>query len=400
MRISTAFSFQRAVQDVQNNLVEIGKLQTQIGSGKKLLRPSDGPTESARSVDLNQAISRLDQFERNRNFADQKLGLVDATLTSVNNVLQRVRDLAIQANSSGQTNETRAIIRTEIEQRLNELLDYANTRDGGGDYLFAGGKGKTQPFSLTAGGTVYSGDQSPLNLQISSNRTIDVGESGYEVFQNIRNGNGTFTVGLNTANTGGGTISAGGVLDFSSYQPHDFNIVFTSPTTFDVVNTTTATTVLTAQPYTSGAAITFNGVQVAISGDVQTGDQFSIQASRNQDLFQTLSNLISTLSINPSSSSNEAQLQQGLQTALGDIDQAIGNILTTRTSVGTRQNSLESASQESASTKLVLQQTLSEVEDVDLTDAISKLTFEITTLEAVQATFARVQQLSLFNFLR
>ena len=139
MRISTAFSFQRAVQDVQNNLVEIGKLQTQIGSGKKLLRPSDGPTESARSVDLNQAISRLDQFERNRGFANQKLGLVDATLTSVNNVLQRVRDLTIQANSSGQTNETRNIIKTEIEQRLNELLDYANTRDGGGDYLFAGG---------------------------------------------------------------------------------------------------------------------------------------------------------------------------------------------------------------------------------------------------------------------
>lgn len=400
MRISTAFSFQRAVQDVQNNLVEIGKLQTQIGSGKKLLRPSDGPTESARSVDLNQAISRLDQFERNRSFADQKLGLVDATLTSVNNVLQRVRDLAIQANSSGQTNETRNIIKTEIQQRLNELLDYANTRDGGGDYLFAGGKGKTQPFALTAGGTVYNGDQSPLNLQISSNRTIDVGESGYEVFQNIRNGNGTFLADLNAANNGGGTISAGGVVDFSSYQPHDFNIVFTSPTTFDVVNTTTAATILTAQPYTSGAAINFNGIQVEISGDVQTGDQFTVQASRNQDVFQTLTDLINTLSINPSNASNEALLQQGLQRALGDIDQAIGNVLSTRTSVGTRQNSLDSADQESASTKLRLQQTISEIEDVDLTDAISKLTFEITTLEAVQATFARVQQLSLFNFLR
>lgn len=400
MRVSTAFYFQRAVQDVQNNLVEIGKLQTQIGSGKRLLRPSDGPTESARAVDLNQAIARLDQFERNRGFANQKLGIVDATLTSVNNVLQRVRDLAIQANSSGQTNETRAIIKTEIEQRLSELLDYANTRDGSGDYLFAGGKGKTQPFSLTPAGTVYNGDQSPLNLQISSNRTIDVGESGYEVFQAIRNGNGTFLADLNAANTGGGTISAGGVVDFSSYQPHDFNIVFTSATTFDVVNVTTATTILSAQPYTSGAAINFNGVQVEISGDVQTGDQFSVTASRNQDIFQTLTNLISTLDINPSNSANEAQLQQGLQQALGDIDQAIGNILSKRTSVGTRQNSLDSADQESESAKLSLQQTLSEVEDLDLTDAISKLTFEITTLEAVQATFARVQQLSLFNFLR
>lgn len=400
MRISTAFSFQRAVQDVQNNLVEIGKLQTQIGTGKKLLRPSDGPTESARSVDLNQAISRLDQFERNRGFANQKLGLVDATLTSVNNVLQRVRDLTIQANSSGQTNETRNIIKTEIQQRLNELLDYANTRDGGGDFLFAGSKGKTQPFALTASGTVYNGDQSPLNLQISSNRTIDVGESGYELFQNIRNGNGSFLADLNAANLGGGIISAGGVVDISSYQPHDFNIVFTTPTTFDVVNTTTATTILSAQPYTSGAAINFNGVQVEISGNVQTGDQFTVDASRNQDIFQTLTNLVNTLGVSPSDPANEAQLQQGLQRALGDIDQAIGNVLSKRTSVGTRQNSLDSADQESESTKLSLQQTLSNVEDLDLTDAISRLTFEITTLEAVQATFAKVTQLSLFNFLR
>lgn len=400
MRISTAFSFQRAVQDVQNNLVEIGKLQTQIGTGKKLLRPSDGPTESARSVDLNQAISRLDQFERNRSFANQKLGLVDATLTSVNNVLQRVRDLTIQANSSGQTNETRNIIKTEIQQRLNELLDYGNTRDGGGDFLFAGSKGKTQPFALTASGTVYNGDQSPLNLQISSNRTIDVGESGYELFQNIRNGNGSFLADLNAANLGGGIISAGGVVDISSYQPHDFNIVFTSPTTFDVVNTTTATTILSAQPYTSGAAINFNGVQVEISGNVQTGDQFTVEASRNQDIFQTLTNLVNTLGVSPSDPASEAQLQQGLQRALGDIDQAIGNVLSKRTSVGTRQNSLDSADQESESTKLSLQQTLSDVEDLDLTDAISRLTFEITTLEAVQATFAKVTQLSLFNFLR
>ena len=68
MRISTAFSFQRATQDVQEKLTEIGKLQTQIGSGKKLLRPSDGPTEASRAVDLNQAISQLDQFQRNRVF--------------------------------------------------------------------------------------------------------------------------------------------------------------------------------------------------------------------------------------------------------------------------------------------------------------------------------------------
>ena len=133
---------------------------------------------------------------------------------------------------------------------------------------------------------------------------------------------------------------------------------------------------------------------------MQAGDQFTVTASRNQDIFQTLTNLINTLDVNPSNAASEAVLQQGLQRALGDIDQAIGNVLSKRTSVGTRQNSLDSADQESESAKLSLQRSLSNVEDLDLTDAISRLTFEITTLEAVQATFAKVTQLSLFNFLR
>ncbi len=399
MRISTSLYFQQAVQDIQGNLSQIADLQAQIGSGKKLLRPSDAPTEAARSVDLNQAISRLDQFERNRGFANQQLGLVDATLTSVNNTLQRVRDLTIQANSSAQTDETRSIIKTEIEQRLAELLDYANTRDGNGEYLFAGGKGKTQPFTLTSTGAVYNGDQTNLNLQISANRALDVNESGYEVFQKIRNGNGSFATDINPANNGSGIINEGSVTDNALFQAHDYRVVFTSDTTFDVIDDTTSTTVLSAQPYAEGTSINFSGIEIAISGAPQAGDAFNVNASRHQDIFKTMSNLINTLSISPTDQSKEARLQQGLQVALGDIDQALGNIIDIRTSVGTRQNSLDSADTESASARLVLQQTLSEVEDVDLAEAISQLTFEINTLEAVQATFSRVQNLNLFNFL-
>ena len=400
MRVSTAFSFKQATQDIQNSLSKIANLQNQVGSGKKLIRPSDSPIEFARSIDLNQVISQLEQHERNRGVADQQLGLIDSTLTSVNNLLQRVRDLTIQANATTQTNESRGIIRAEIEQRLDELLGYANSLNGNGEFLFAGGKGNTQPFALTASGAVYSGDQTSINVQISGNRTLDISASGYEVFQQIRNGNGTFTVDNDAVNTGSGTISPGSVNDISSYAAHDFSIVFTSPTTFDVVNNTTTTTILAAQPYTDGAPISFNGIQVEISGDVQTGDQFTVNASRNQDIFQTLNNLINTLSIEPSDDASQAQQIQGFQQVLGDIDQALGNVLNVRTSVGTRQNALESAADEADSAKIKLQETLSEIEDVDLAEAISQLSFETTTLEAVQATFASIQRLSLFNFIR
>jgi len=400
MRVSTAASFQQATQDIQTSLSKISALQDQVGSGKKLSRPSDNPIDFARSIDLNQAIGQLEQYERNRGVANQQLGLIDASLSSVNNVLQRVRELVIQANTTTQTDETRSIIRGEIEQRLNELLGYANTLNGNGEYLFSGGKGKTQPFTLSSAGTVYHGDQTALNIQISTNRTLDISASGYEVFQQIRNGNGTFVVDSNAANTGSGLISPGSITDGTVYVPQDFSIVFTSPTTYDVVNNTTATTILTAQTYDDGEPINFNGLEVKVSGNVATGDEFTVNASRNQDIFQTLSDLISTLSISPSDVANQAQQIQGYQRALGDLDLAIGNILDVRTSVGTRQNALEAANDEASSAKLGLQQTLSEIEDVDLAEAISRLSFETTTLEAVQATFASIQRLSLFSFLR
>ncbi len=400
MRVSTSASFLQATQDIQSSLSKIANLQDQVGSGKKLARPSDNPIDFARSIDLNQAIGQLEQYERNRGVAGQQLGLIDASLSSVNNVLQRVRELTIQANNTIQTDETRSIIRGEVEQRLNELLGYANTLNGNGEYLFAGGKGKTQPFTLSASGTVYHGDQTALSIQISTNRTLDISASGYEVFQQIRNGNGTFVVDSDAANTGSGLISPGSVTDGTVYVPHDFSIVFTSPTTYDVVNNTTATTILTAQTYDDGEPINFNGVEVKISGDVATGDEFTVNASRNQDVFQTLNDLIDTLSITPSDEAMEAQQIQGYQRALGDLDLAIGNILDVRTSVGTRQNALEAAGDEASSAKLGLQQTLSDIEDVDLAEAISRLSFETTTLEAVQATFASIQRLSLFNFLR
>jgi flagellar hook-associated protein 3 FlgL len=243
MRVSTESAFLRAVRDIQTQQAGIGETQSQIGSGRRLVRPSDGPTESARAVDLNQALSRLEQFSRNRDFADQQLSLVDATLTSANNVLLRARDLSIQANTSVQTKETRDIIRAEIEQRLEELLDLANTRDGNGDFLFSGSRGNTQPFALSNGGAVYNGDQSARNLQISANRSIDISDSGFEVFQQIRNGNGSFLADIDPTNTGAGLISPGSVIDRTTFQPHDFRIVFTSETTFDVINDTTATTV-------------------------------------------------------------------------------------------------------------------------------------------------------------
>ena len=398
-RITTAYLFQKTAVDIARKQFDISEIQNQISSGKRLNKPSDGPAEAARVIDLNQAIGRIDQFQRNSIFANQRLGLEDATLSSVNNSLQRVRELALQANSGIQTSETRAIIRAEVEQRLQELLDYANASDGNGNHLFAGSKSRTMPFTQTATGVSYNGDQNQLSLKISANRTIVSSESGYDVFVNIKNGNGNFSTSSNITNTGDGVITAGSVLDNAVFQANDFSISFTSPTTFDVVNNTTAVTVLAGQSYVPGQAINFNGAEVVISGVPQAGDEFQANASRRQDVFTTLQNFINALEINPSNPADQAQYTQALDRTIGDVDNAILNVLNTRTFIGTRQNSIDTANIENEGAKIELQTTRSQIEDLDYAQAITQLQLQQTTLQAIQGAFAQVRGQSLFNFL-
>src|SRR5690606_12039494 len=137
--------------------------------------------------------------------------------------LQRVRELALQGNNGSQTNETRRFIAGEIRQMLDELLQLANTHDANGEYIYAGVTSLTRPFSPGAGGEVtYNGDDGQRQIQISPVRQIAIGDSGQRVFMDIPEGNGTFTVHEDPANSGGGVIDAGSVRDLSAWVPDDY----------------------------------------------------------------------------------------------------------------------------------------------------------------------------------
>jgi flagellar hook-associated protein 3 FlgL len=80
------------------------------------------------------------------------------------------------------------------------------------------------------------------------------------------------------------------------------------------------------------------------------------------------------------------------------IDQAIGKVLDVRTQVGSRLSAIDSQGDSNGAFALTVQSTLGELEDLDYAEALSRLSLQMTTLEAAQQTFIRTQQLSLFNF--
>ena len=399
-RVTNNTFYQRAFADFQAHQGEIARLQQQIGSGKKLLRPADDPAGASRALDIKAVIHRLDTFETSAVLANRRLNLEDTILAGVGDLLVRVKELALAANSGIQTDETRNAFRVEVEERRSELLEFANVRDANGDYLFAGFKTDVRPFDISAGTAIYSGDQGVRESQISVTRRIAAGDSGDQVFMKVPAGNGKFSVSAVSANTGSGVLSAGSVADLSSYQPHNVSIRFTTATSFDVVDDTLGVTLLSGQPFTADANISFNGVNVSIGGQPAAGDRFDLSPNRGQPIFDTLSEFIDALTLAPADAADNARMNQRLNGVIADLDQAIGHALNFRTSIGARQNALQAVESESADLRIELQTNLADIEDVRLDVAISQLQQRINGLQAAQQTFVGIARLNLFDLLR
>jgi flagellar hook-associated protein 3 FlgL len=193
MRISTYGAYQQGLSMMQQIQAALDRTQQQISSGQRILTPSDDPIAAARALELRETLGRLEQFDRNGNIARNRLSDEEVALGSVNNVLQRVRELALQANNATQSDETRSLIAIEMRQQLDQLVQLANQQDGNGRYLFSGNLDDTTPITRNGANFMYNGDQGTRMIEIGENRLIADGNSGAEVFFRIRNGNGIFT---------------------------------------------------------------------------------------------------------------------------------------------------------------------------------------------------------------
>jgi len=396
MRISTRGAFLNGLQAMQRLQTALDYTQRQISSGRRILNPSDDPIGSSRAIELREAVSRLQQFGRNATIVGSRLAQEESALASVNNVLQRVRELALQANNATQSNESRGLIAIEMREQLGNLVQLANQQDGNGSYLFAGNLGDTQPVSRTGPTFTYNGDQGQRFIQIGEGREIADSDSGSAVFFQIRNGNGTFSALPDPGNTGTGIVGAGSLVDPTLYDRDQYTVRFIDPDNYEVLDSLGAT-VATAS-YQSGDTLAFSGIEFSLSGSPDAGDEFIVAPSRNQDIFSTVDSLATAIGAATSDEASRAALTNDINAGLLNIDQALGNILDTRTQVGSRLAAVDDQVDSNGSFVLTMQSALAEIQDLDYADAISRLTAEVTTLEAAQKSFIRTQQLTLFNY--
>lgn len=425
MRVSTGMIFGAGLAAIQKQTASQLHTQQQVASGKRILTPADDPVAAARALEVEQAKSTNALYQTNQKAAGEALGLEEGRLVSVGELIRNVRTLAVQGGGGALSDADRRSIATELRQRFDELLGYANATDGNGQYLFSGYMGDTKPFSgSVAGGVSYAGDEGQRRLQVSASRQIAVSDSGNAVFMNIRNGNGSFATSVAATNAGSGIIDAGTVTDPALWNAaansKDFTLRFAvsgGTTTYDIVDNASGDSLLTgaapgAPPYprvfTPGQAIVLKsqgaepafdyGAQLVITGNPADGDTFDLDASTGQSLFATLGNLIDALEASTGSGAGKTLLANRIGFALTDLDQAQENLLRVRAGLGARMNEIDALASAGEDLNLNYEQTLSRLQDVDYAAAFTRLTQQQMSLEAAQKTFINVSGLSLFNY--
>jgi len=406
MRISTKEIFDIGSRAIVGGQADMMKTQQQLSSGRRIASPADDPIGSSEALRLRQAAVLNSQYQGNQKAALGTLGQVESTLGNVTDLLQEVRTSALAAGNTSLADSDRQAIAQDIAGRLEQLIGYANSTDGTGSYLFGGYSDTAQPFTRSGAGVTYNGDQGGRALQVSDSRSIDVSANGSHVFERIRTGNGTFVTSPAVANSGTGVVTTGQVTNVAALLAgHSYQVVFGAGGATYTVNDTTGglpgapVAGQSNLPYTSGSAISFDGMQFDISGRPAAGDVFDVKPSVSQSVFATLQNLVTLLNTPVTGSAGRTALVNGVADGLTNVDNAFDNILSYRTAMGSRMREIESLGSVMDDRNIAIKAALSQVEDVDYADAISRLSRQQMVLEAAQKSYVSVTHLSLFNFL-
>lgn len=297
MRISSLQIFNIANNGMANANQSLIKTQEQLSTGVRVLKPSDDPVASTKILQLTDELAGIKQYNKNIDIAKNNLVLEESTLKSVNNLVLRMKELAVQAGNTATLGpgEYKALA-SEVDTRMGELLNLLNTQNPGGDFIFGGYKSTTEPFAGNSlEGFKYLGDEGQQFIKVANNTTVASSDSGKRLFVDIPTVANTVKTYPSSSNTSspGVNISVGRIVDqqaFDEFYPEDMvftfnpdNFVDPPAKNYSVTERSTGKVIAANQPYLSGSTIEIKGVAVTITGDPTSGSP-AIPATRDFDL--------------------------------------------------------------------------------------------------------------------
>ena len=152
----TRVAFDNSYRTATDQLgVAAGRLQNsqeQLGSGRRVTKSSDDPIAAPKILQLSTSLVHLDEYDRNLNFAEERLSKLTDQLSRIGDMLNNLKELAVQGSNGTYSAQDRAAMRTTAESTLDLINGYiAAVGEGplGVDRTTIVSDGTKMPISLT-----------------------------------------------------------------------------------------------------------------------------------------------------------------------------------------------------------------------------------------------------------
>ena len=421
MRITNMMQNSNLVHNLNRHQVDMDKVNNQLSTGQRISRPGDDPGAATNQMYFRSRVEELGQFERNISDGTARLNLMDGELDRVGAIFQRVRVLAVQASNGTYQGdkgfELKNAIAKEIDQHLRALIDIGNGRDATGKPLFGGHVVERPPFEPIQSNirglkgielqnqiieVEYRGDIGSQLREVERSQYVDVNLPGSKVFWGTnmtvtgRTDNSGYTATTDQSFKVDGVeirVAAGDTIDDiidkvnnadlevkASKIGQDFvSLHTTSPhkvwledmgggtvlRDIGLINPEKASPPNNYHPEARVSGLSIFDVLIKFRNDLLSADQLEISGRD-----------------------------------LGNLDQALNNVLRYRAEVGARQNRLEDHTKRVTWDKTFMTELLAQNEGIDFPETIMNMKWIETVHSYALNVGARIIRPTLMDFLR
>lgn len=410
MRISNNMMYKNNLNSILNSQQNVNKAQEQVNTQKRVLTVADDPSATARALLYSDRIQGNEQFTKNITMLNSRLTTEESVLQNIKGALESAYTLSIQAGNGAYSDIDREGIAEEVKALQSTVLDLMNAKTEDGKYIFSGYQDNTPSytFNSTSGRYEYGGDQGQHKIKVAEGVEIKSSDNGFDTFEKV---NARLNVASNNGTVSGGITSSKIYVteqgDFDSFHKSNYNAdpaAAANANTLSFITTTgTPNTYVVQQAgVTIGSGsfdegkINFKGMQVTIDPVANGQVDVDLEAPQKENALNTLDDLIAGLT-DPNLTQEE--FDQVLADAVVQLNNAKNQVSLVQAGLGGRLNTAKKIEESNSDLDINNKAAKAELVELDMAEAITELTKQETALQASQATFGRLANLSLFDYL-
>ena len=402
MRITVQELHRSMLNVINTRYGELTDLSEQLATGKRLRRPSDAPVDVANDLLLKTRLRELLQYNDNIDDTIGYMSITETAMESADTVLQRVRELAVEASSDTLSETERAYINDEVEQLTRQLVSLVNTTYKG-DYVFNGYNTKIPPLTIDSSSSESVDDYDNLRMAYFDAGGAAVGDT-VQLFEGFSDDAvtdiipGTFSLSVGsttfqenthyTVDYEAGTIT---ILD-----PALLIDVTPGTANYDISQVRISFDSLSRGEDIFGNTVSNRGV---IEREIESGviipvnigmDEMTVDEESGISLFSTLIGFGQALVRND---------QAAIEDSIGNLDTVFDTLLAAQSKNGAQINRLQTTLERNEDQYTQVTELQSELEGAEIAETTTRYLLAENVYNAALQVTAKIIQPSLVNFL-